>query len=66
MDVLTDNANYLLDCDFDHIEDPEDLNDSLLHIPGVVEHGLFINLVDEVIVGSRQGTITLEREAVQI
>lgn len=63
---LTDNANYLLDCDFDHIEDPEDLNDSLLHIPGVVEHGLFINLVDEVIVGSRQGTITLEREAVQI
>ena len=63
---LTDNANYLLDCDFDHIEDPEDLNDTLLHIPGVVEHGLFINLVDEVIVGSRQGTITLEREAVQI
>ena len=63
---LTDNANYLLDCDFDHIEEPEVLNESLLSIPGVIEHGLFINLVDEVIVGSRQGTITLEREALQV
>lgn len=61
---LTDNANYLLDCDFDRIEDPEALDITLHAIPGVVEHGLFINLVDEVIVGSRQGTITLERETV--
>ncbi|MBU0496739.1 MAG: ribose-5-phosphate isomerase RpiA [Candidatus Thermoplasmatota archaeon] len=61
---LTDNANYLLDCDFDRIEDPEALDIALHAIPGVVEHGLFINLVDEVIVGSRQGTITLERETV--
>ncbi len=63
---LTDNANYLLDCDFDHIEEPVELNEALSNIPGVVEHGLFINLVDEVIVGSRQGTITLEREAVPV
>ena len=61
---LTDNANYLLDCDFDRIDEPEELNETLNSIPGVLEHGLFINMVDEVIVGSRQGTITLEREAV--
>jgi len=63
---LTDNSNYLLDCDFDHIEEPVELSEALSNIPGVVEHGLFINLVDEVIVGSRQGTITLERETVPI
>jgi ribose 5-phosphate isomerase A len=63
---LTDNANYLLDCDFDHIEEPEELNEALSNMPGIIEHGLFINLVDEVIVGSSQGTITLEREAVQV
>ena len=33
-------------------------------IPGVVENGLFIGLVDEVIVGGKQGISTLNKETV--
>ncbi len=56
---LTDNSNYILDCEFEIIESPEQLEKDINNIPGVVENGLFIGLVDEVIVGSRQGVMTL-------
>jgi len=56
---LTDNSNYILDCNFEIIESPEQLEKDINNIPGVVENGLFIGLVDEVIVGSRQGVMTL-------
>ncbi|MDH7518043.1 MAG: ribose-5-phosphate isomerase RpiA [Candidatus Thermoplasmatota archaeon] len=56
---LTDNSNYILDCDFEIIDSPEQLEKDINNIPGVVENGLFIGLVDEVIVGSRQGVMTL-------
>jgi len=57
---LTDNANYIIDCDFGKIDDPEQLEQTINSIPGVVENGLFIGLVDEVIAGSKQGVVTLE------
>ena len=56
---LTDNSNYILDCDFERIDEPEQLEKDLNYIPGVVENGLFIGLVDEIIVGSKQGVMTL-------
>ena len=56
---LTDNANYILDCDFGKIDDPGHLEQEMNSIPGVVENGLFIGLADEVIVGSKQGIVTL-------
>lgn len=56
---ITDNGNYILDCDFGPISSPETLEKDINAIPGVVENGLFIGLVDEVIVGSRQGLMTL-------
>jgi len=56
---LTDNSNYIIDCEFEMIESPEQLEKDINNIPGVVENGLFISLVDEVIVGSRQGVMTL-------
>jgi ribose 5-phosphate isomerase A len=59
---ITDNSNYILDCEFERIEDPEQLEKDINNIPGVVENGLFIGLVDEVIVGSKQGIITIEKE----
>jgi ribose 5-phosphate isomerase A len=58
---ITDNSNYILDCDFEHIEDPEQLEKDLNCIPGVVENGLFIGLANEVIVGGKQGIMTLEK-----
>ena len=58
---LTDNSNYILDCDFEKIEEPEQIEKDINNIPGVVENGLFIGLVDEIIVGSKQGIVTLEK-----
>jgi ribose 5-phosphate isomerase A len=61
---ITDNSNYILDCEFDRINDPDKLEMEINNIPGVVENGLFIGLVDEVIVGSKQGIMTLEKEVI--
>ena len=56
---ITDNSNYIIDCEFDRIKDPEQLDIDINNIPGVVENGLFIGLADEIIVGSKQGIKTL-------
>ena len=61
---ITDNSNYILDCEFERIENSEELEITINNIPGVVENGLFIGLVDEVIVGGKQGIMTLDKEAV--
>lgn len=47
----TDEGNWILDCDFGFIDDPPALAKKLSGIPGIVEHGLFIDLVDVVLVG---------------
>lgn len=50
--VVTDNGNLVLDCAFGAIEDPESLASTLSGIPGIVEHGLFVGLVDEIHLGT--------------
>jgi len=47
--VITDNGNFVIDADFGTIEDPEVLSTQLSEIPGVVEHGIFDN-VDQLVV----------------
>jgi ribose 5-phosphate isomerase A len=59
---ITDNGNYILDCEFQRINNPEELELEINSVPGVVENGLFIGLVDEVIVGGKQGIVTLDKE----
>lgn len=39
---LTDQQNYIVDCDFGLIADPTGLASKLEQIPGIAEHGLFI------------------------
>lgn len=56
---ITDNGNYIIDCDFERIDEPEQLEKDLNNIPGAVENGLFIGLATEVIVGSKQGIMSL-------
>lgn len=53
--IVTDNGNLVLDCDFGAIDDPGALAPALSTIPGVVEHGLFVGLADELHVGTDEG-----------
>jgi ribose 5-phosphate isomerase A len=53
---VTDNGNYILDCPFGRIDAPGDLENRILHIPGVVECGLFVGLVHRVLIGRDDGT----------
>jgi len=48
---LTNQGNYILDCDFYQIPYPVELGTRLRSLIGVVEHGLFVELTDIVIVG---------------
>jgi len=48
----SDNGNYILDCPFRTIADPEALHQTLKLLPGVVETGLFVGMTDVVVVGS--------------
>jgi ribose 5-phosphate isomerase A len=39
--VITDNGNFVIDCAFGKIGDPEGLEAVLAGIPGIIESGLF-------------------------
>ncbi len=56
--VVTENGNLVLDCAFGPIEDPDGLAGDLSAVPGVVEHGLFVGLADDVVVGTTDGVET--------
>ncbi len=56
---LTDNGNCILDCYFGQIPKPGELNAELTFIPGILETGLFLDLVDELVVGHKDNAITL-------
>ncbi|MDF2837752.1 MAG: ribose 5-phosphate isomerase [Paenibacillus sp.] len=56
---LTDNGNYIMDCAFGDILQPGRLAEELHRIPGVVEHGLFVGMTAEVVVGRADGTAYL-------
>ncbi|MBC7221866.1 ribose 5-phosphate isomerase A [Candidatus Bipolaricaulota bacterium] len=52
---LTDQGNYVLDCHFGPIADVEGLAKELDLRAGILGHGLFVGLVDEVFVAGRSG-----------
>ena len=54
---ITDNGNYILDCDFGPIKDPRQLQTALNLIPGVVECGLFIDRTGTLIIGYNTGEV---------
>ncbi|WP_394956966.1 ribose-5-phosphate isomerase RpiA [Scardovia wiggsiae] len=53
--VRTDEKNYIVDLHLGRIENPKELAEDLITTVGVVEHGLFLNMVDTVIVGDPAG-----------
>jgi ribose 5-phosphate isomerase A len=52
---VTDGGNYILDCAFGALPDPESVALRLQAIPGVVEHGLFIGMASMIIVAGAAG-----------
>ena len=52
---VSDNGNYIVDCHFAALADPEALARRLNAIPGVVEHGLFIGIATAVISAGPEG-----------
>jgi ribose 5-phosphate isomerase A len=57
--VVTDQGLWIVDATFpEGIDDPDALNQFLNARPGVLDHGLFLNLATDVIVGYPDGTTT--------
>ena len=61
-EFVTDNGNYILDCRYGSIDDPEEMERMLNGIPGVVENGLFVGLATMVIAGTTGGAKTIRRQ----
>jgi len=58
---VTDGGNYILDCAFGPIQSALALQRQLDGVVGVVEHGLFLQLTSQVLVGTAGGVNRLER-----
>ncbi len=52
---VTDEGNWILDCTFPPIEDPQRLSTQLARRAGIVEHGLFLGLATDLVVASDEG-----------
>ncbi|HEV2083201.1 MAG TPA: ribose-5-phosphate isomerase RpiA [Brevundimonas sp.] len=57
--VRTDGGNLIYDAKCGVIHDPARLADDLKLVTGVVEHGLFLDLADEAIIGTGDGVETM-------
>ncbi|WP_442954842.1 ribose-5-phosphate isomerase RpiA [Paenibacillus sp. SYP-B4298] len=55
----TDNGNYIVDCAFGGIADPQQLEARINAIAGVVENGLFTHMASTVIFASQDGAISV-------
>lgn len=58
--IVTDSGHYIIDLHLERIEDPEKLATYLDQLVGVVEHGLFLNMVSKVVVASENGVSVLD------
>lgn len=57
---VTDGGNFIFDCAFGRVDDPESLDEALKFIPGVVENGLFLGIADAAIIGGPDGVAVIE------
>lgn len=59
--VLTDSGNYIIDLHLGKINETEILSNDIKSITGVVEHGLFLDIANEVIVGTDHGITRIKK-----
>jgi ribose 5-phosphate isomerase A len=58
---VTDGGHLILDAAIERIPDPPRLASKLSEIPGVVEHGLFVGLVQTAFIADASGMRTIEK-----
>ena len=58
---ITDNGNYILDCSLQNRIPAYELQ-FLIHLTGVLETGYFLDIADQVIVGTQEGVKILNKE----
>lgn len=59
--LITDGGHFLLDCNCKKIPDPAETALLLSKIPGVMEHGLFVDLASIIIVGFENHAKVMEK-----
>lgn len=57
--IVTDNGNLVLDASFGRIPDTKRLAIALSQVPGLVEHGLFIDIADVAFIAGPDGVETI-------
>jgi len=57
----TDEGHHILDCHFGQIPDPPKLARTLSDMPGIVEHGLFINMASVILLAKGDKVVELSR-----
>lgn len=57
---ISNNGNYIVDCEFESIQDPVKLHQKLKLLLGVVETGLFIGMTDILIIAGESEVKVLE------
>lgn len=58
---VTDEGHHILDCQFGEILDPRALARQLDSIPGVVEHGLFVDMATVALIGKGDDVVEFRR-----
>jgi ribose 5-phosphate isomerase A len=59
---VTDEGHFILDCVIPPDADPATLADAMVRVPGIVEHGLFLDMADLALLGNPDGSVEeLER-----
>lgn len=58
---ITDDGNYIIDLHLEKIVDEYELSHELDSLTGVVEHGLFLDMADIVLMGTNTGVKELEK-----
>lgn len=60
---VTDEGHHILDCEIPATADPDALADRLRHVPGVLEHGLFLGMAESALLGTPDGAVETLRRA---
>ena len=58
---ITDNGNYILDVTLNSSIDPYAMHEFLIHLVGVLETGYFLDVTDQVIIGTQTGVKILDK-----